>query len=148
MRYAGDTLRESVVVFNGDVLTQVDLRQHVPIEDYDRFAQRLARIPHGARGAERRRLDDVANAQAGLAAVAEELFDASRLVVQAQHHLVDLGYLLEEIELVVEEGPLEDRDNRFGGVDRQRPKPRALAPCQQDRLHREPPMISCDFGGP
>src|SRR5207253_11521253 len=39
------------------------------------------------------------------------------------------------IDLVVEERPVEDRDDRFGRVDRQRPEPRPLASGEQDGLH-------------
>ena len=42
---------------------QVDLRQHVAVEDDDRLAQRLAGVADGAAGAERRRLDHVADAR-------------------------------------------------------------------------------------
>ena len=69
------------------------------------------------------------------AAVAEDLLDAPRLVVEAQHDLVDLGHLLEQIELVVEERPLEDRNDRLRRVNRQRTQPRALAAGQENRLH-------------
>src|SRR6185436_13713072 len=67
---------------------QIDFGKHVAVEDDHRFEQRFARIADGARGPERRGLDDVADAQASVAAVAEQLFDASRLVVQAQYDLV------------------------------------------------------------
>ena len=115
---------------------QVDLGQHVAVEDHDRVAQRFARVADGAGRAERRRLDDVADAHARVAAVAEDLLDAARLVVEAEDDLVDLRDLLEQVELVVEKRPVEDRDDRLGRVDGQRTQPRALAPGEQDRLHR------------
>ena len=115
---------------------EVDLRQHVAVEHDDRFAQRFAGVAHRAGRAERRRLDDVADGEAGVAAVAEDLLDPPRLVVQAEDDLVDLGHLLEQVELVVEERPVEDRDDRLRRVNRQRAQPRAFAPREQDRLHR------------
>ena len=54
---------------------QIHLGEDVAVEDHHRLAQRVARIADRARRAERRRLDDVADAQAGVAAVAENLFD-------------------------------------------------------------------------
>ena len=63
---------------------EIDLRQHVAVEHDDRLAERLAGVADGAAGAERRRLDHVADAEAGVAAVAEDLLDAARLVIQAQ----------------------------------------------------------------
>ena len=122
---------------------EIDLRQHVAVEDDDRLAQRFAGVADRAGRAERRRLDDVADAEAGVAAVAEDLLDAPRLVVEAEDDLVDFGHLLQQIELVVQKRPVEDRDDRLRRVNRQRAQPRALAPGQQDRLHAQPPMLSC-----
>ena len=45
---------------------EIDLRQHVAVEHDDRLAQRLAGVADGAAGAERRRLDDVADARGRL----------------------------------------------------------------------------------
>ena len=80
--------------------------------------------------------------QAGVAAVAEDLLDAPRLVVEAEDDLVDFRHLLQQIDLVVQERPIEDRHDRLGRVNRQRAKARALAPGEQDRLHRNSPMLS------
>ena len=70
VRYAGESLHESVVVFNGDVLTNVDL-----------------------------------------------------------------GDLLEEVELVMQERSLEDWDDGLRSVNRERPEARTLAPGEENRLH-------------
>ena len=126
---------------------EIDLRQDVAVEHDDRFAQRLAGVADGAGRAERRRLDDVSDAEADVAAVAEDLLDAPRLVVQAEDDLVDLGHLLQQIELVVQERPLEDRNDRLGRVDGQRAQSRALAPGQQDRLHRNVPLRHTAMAG-
>ena len=80
--------------------------------------ERLAGVAHRTGGAERRRLDDVFDAEPGVAAVAEDLFDAPRLVVQAEDDFIDLGHLLQQIELIVKKRPVEDRDDRFGRVNR------------------------------
>ena len=79
-------------------------------------------------------------------AVAEDLLDAPRLVVEAQDDFVDLRHLLEQIDLIVEKRPVEDRNDRLGRVNGQRPQPRALAPGQKDRLHdnqRSYTMVEC-----
>src|SRR2546425_517918 len=49
--------------------------------------------------------------------------------------LVGFRDVLQEIELIVEKRPIENWNDRFGRVDRQRPQPRALAPREQNRLH-------------
>ena len=100
----------AAVAMKIDEAAQIDLCQHVAVEDDDRVAHTLRRVANGARGAERRRLDDVADLDAGVASIAEHLFDAMRLVVEAEDDLVDLRHLLDEIELIVEKRPVEDRE--------------------------------------
>ena len=68
-------------------------------------------------------------------AVAEHLLDPARLVVEAEDHLVDLGHLLQQVDLVVEERPLENRDDRLRRVQRERAQARAFAPGEEDGLH-------------
>ena len=118
-----------------DDAREIDLRQHVAVEHDDRFGQLVARVLDGARRAERRGLDDVADLDPELGAVAEDLLDAARLVVEAEDDFVDLRNLLQQIDLIVEKRPVEDRNDRLRRVDRERPEPRALAPGQKDRLH-------------
>ena len=74
--------------------------------------------------------------------VAEHLFDAARLVVEAEDHLVDLGHLLEQVDLVVEERAIEDRNDGLRRMDRERPQTRALAPGEQDGLHDKLPSYT------
>ena len=114
---------------------QVHLGQHVAVEHDDRLGERVAGIAHGAAGAERRRLDDVADLDADARAVAEHVLDPPRLVVQAEDDFVDLRHLLQQVDLVVQKRPIEDRHDRLGRVERERPQPRAFAPGEQDGLH-------------
>ena len=74
----------------------------------------VAGVADGAAGAERRRLDDVADLDADVRAVAEDVLDAARLVVQAEDDFVDLRHLLEQIDLVVQKRPVEDRHDGLG----------------------------------
>ena len=62
----------------------------------------------------------------------------SRLVVEAENDLVDFRNLLDEIELIVEKRPVEDRNDRLRCVNGERAEPRALAPDEKQRLHIEP----------
>src|SRR6185436_7650862 len=82
-----------------------------------------------------RGLDDVANLDAGLRAVAEDVLDPARLVVQAEDDFVDFRHLLQQVDLVVEERTVEYRDDGLRRVERERPEPRALAPDEKDGLH-------------
>ena len=68
---------------------QVDLGQHVAVEHHDRFGQLIARIANRAPRAKRDRLDDVTEADAESFALAEDLLDAARLVVEAENRLVN-----------------------------------------------------------
>src|SRR5437764_719014 len=54
VRYAGDTLRESVVVFNGDVLTEVDLKAVIALHR-DRRASKRAQSSRGPASSTRAR---------------------------------------------------------------------------------------------
>ena len=123
------------LAMQADDAREVDLRQHVAVEHDDRFGQLIARAFDGARRAERRRLDDVADLDPELGTVAEDLLDAPRLVIEAQDDFVDLRNLLEQIDLIVEKRPVEDRDDWLGRVDGERPESGALSPGQKDRLH-------------
>jgi hypothetical protein len=77
---------------------KVDLGEHVAVEHDHRFSEIVARVPHRPSGAERRRLDHVADRDAELRAVAEDLLDAPGLVVEAEDDLVDLRDLLQQVE--------------------------------------------------
>src|SRR4029453_2180937 len=100
------------------------------------LAARVARrqLDRAAR-AERLGLDDVADADAEGRAVAEHLFDAAWLVVEAQDHLVDFRRLPEEIDLILQEWPIENRHDGFGRVQREWAESRAFSAGEQDGLH-------------
>src|SRR5262245_50176526 len=115
--------------------SQIDIGQHVAVEDDDRLRQRIAGVPDRATSAERHRLDDVADADPEPFTFAEDLLDPARLVVQAEDHFVDGRDLLQKIDLVVEKRPIQDRHDRFRRVNRERPEARALAAGEQDGLH-------------
>ena len=122
----------------------VDAGHDVAVEHDERVVDALRGVANRAAGAERRRLDDVAQPDAGAGAVAEDLFDAARLVVEAEDDLVDLRDLLEQIDLVVEKRAIEDRHDGLGGMDRQRAQPRALAPGEQNGLHDKLPSYTTE----
>jgi hypothetical protein len=114
---------------------EVHVGQDVSVEDDHRLGQRVARVADGAARPERLGLDDVADPDPEPFAFTEDLLDPARLVVQAQDDFVDLGDLFQEIDLVVEKRPIQDRHDRFRRVDGERPQPRTLATGEQDGLH-------------
>jgi hypothetical protein len=105
------------------------------VEDDDRFGQLVSRVLDRAGGAERRRFDDVPDLDARVRTVAEDLLDPPRLVVQAEDDFIDLRHLLQQIDLIVQEWPVEDRNDRLRRMNRERPQPGTLAPGKEDRLH-------------
>ena len=119
---------------------EIDIGQHVAVEDDDRFGQRVAGVADRAAGPERHRLDDVAEPHAEPFTFTEDLLDPPRLIVEAEDDFVDLRNLLQQIDLVIEERPIEDRHDRLGRVDRERPQPRAFPSGEQDGLHVNQPF--------
>ena len=118
-----------------DHLLHVHRRHHVAVEDDDRVGDVLRREFDGAAGAERRRLDHIPDAHAGARAIAEDLFDPARLIVEAENDLVDLRHLLQLIDLIVQERAVEDGNDGLGRVNRERAQSRALAPCKENCFH-------------
>jgi hypothetical protein len=114
---------------------EVHLRQHVAVEHDHRLGQRIPGVADRAAGAERHGFHDVADAQAEPLALAEDLLDAPRLVVQAEDDLIDFGHLPQQVDLVIQERPPQDRDDGLRRVHRQRPQPRALPAGEEDGLH-------------
>ena len=114
---------------------QIDLREHVAVEHDDRFFQRIPGVADRARRPERDRLDDVPQPEAEPLAFAEHFLDPPRLVIEAQDRFVDLRHLLEQIDLIVEKRPVENRHDRLRRVHGQGPEPRPFPTGQQNRFH-------------
>ena len=117
---------------------EIHLGQHVPIEHDDGFGQRVARIADRATGPERHGFDDVAELDSETFALAEDFFDSARLIVQAENHLVYLWHLAQQVDLVVEERPVEDRHDGLRRVDGEGSQASALTASEQDGLHSNP----------
>jgi len=77
---------------------------------------------------------------AGVPIGIKDFFDTAGLVIEAQDDFVDLGNLLEQVDLVVEKRPIQDRHDGFRRVQRQRTQPRALASGEQNGLHLSQPL--------
>ena len=82
---------------------EIDLGQHVAVEHHDRLGQLIARVPDRATGAERLWLHDIAQADPQAVALAKNLLDPARLVVEAENRFVYFRDLPQQIQLVVEE---------------------------------------------
>ena len=87
----------------GDHGVEIHVSQDVAVEHHDGLVERLASVADRACGAERFRLDD-ADGETRLRAVAENLLDSAGLVVETEDRLIDSGHLLQQIELIVQEG--------------------------------------------
>jgi len=116
---------------------QVDLGEHVAVEDDDRVLYAARRIADGTGCTKWGRLDHVPDSDARVPSGAEHLFDAARLIVQTEDDLVDFGHPLDEIQLIVEKRAVEYRNDALGCVDGERAEPRALSSDQKKRLHIE-----------
>src|SRR5262245_53732009 len=114
---------------------EIDLRQHVAVEHDNRFRQLIAGVFDGARGSKRRGLDDVADLDSDVRPIPEDLLDPARLIIQTENDFIDLGHLLEKIDLVVQKWAIEDRNDRLWRVNGEWPESGSLAPGQKDRLH-------------
>jgi hypothetical protein len=76
--------------------------------------------------------------------VAEHVFDPPGLIVQAEDDFVDLRDLPQQIDLVVEKRPIEDRHDWLWSVKRQGAQPCALAPGEQNGLHDKLPSYTTE----
>jgi hypothetical protein len=115
---------------------QVNRCEHIAVEHHDGLATCLTGCKlDGAAGPERCWFHHVPEVNSEVGAVAEHLFDAPRLVVQAQDDFVDFRHLTQQVDLVAQERAVENRNDRFWCVERQRPKPRPLATGEEDCLH-------------
>jgi hypothetical protein len=110
-------------------------RHDIAVEDNERVRYPLGRVPNRAAGAERRRLDNVAQPYACALAIPEHLLDTPRLVVQAQNDLINFRHLAQKVNLVVQKRPIEDGHDRLRRMNRQRAEARPLAAGKQNGLH-------------
>ena len=115
--------------------SDVHRRHDVSVEHHDGVVDPLRGIANGAARAEWRRFHHVSKAHPQRRAVAKGLFESARLVVQAEDDLVDFGHALQEIDLILKKGPVENRHDRLRRVQRERAESRALAAGEQDSFH-------------
>jgi hypothetical protein len=80
-------------------------------------------------------LHDVSQPDSETLSLAENLLDAARLVVEAENGFVYFRDLPQQIELVVEERPIENRNDGLGRMDRERPEARAFASGEENGFH-------------
>ena len=119
----------------GDDRRQVDVGQHVAVQDDGPLVEEVERVADGAAGAERGVLDGVADAHAERTPVAEDGLDALRAVGHGEDDLAYPG-AGEQVELVAEERPVDDRHDGLRRRERQGSQPRPLAAGQDDSFHQ------------
>ena len=115
-----------------DDTVHVNRGHDIAVENHERVIDALSSKPNRPTGSKRSRFHDISDAHTGATAVAEDFFDSARLVVEAENDFVNVGHLLQQIDLVMKKGAIEDRNNGLGRMDRQRPQPRALTPCKEE----------------
>jgi hypothetical protein len=117
---------------------QVQVGQDVAVQDERRaVAEQRRGVPDGPGRPEGHRVHDVLDADAEPAAVAEVVPQRARAVAAAEHdppHVV-AG---EVVDLVLDEGPVHQRDHRLGAGVRERAQARALPADQDDGVGRRP----------
>ena len=118
-----------------DHVGQVNLGQDIAVEYDHGLGQVVPGEADGTTRAQGFRLHDVADADASVGPVAEDLLDQVGTVVEAEPHLVDLGHALQAIELIVQKRPVKDRNDGFGNLEGEGAEPCAHAACEEDRLH-------------
>ena len=117
---------------------EVDLGEDVTVEHHHRLGELISRyrmappVPSGIGST------TYPMPQTQSFAFADDFLDAARLVVQAEDDLVDLRNLTQQIDLIVEKGPVQNRDDRLGRVHRERTQSRALAAGEQNGFHDNP----------
>ena len=98
------------------------------------MAQLLRHVGDGAAGTQRFVLDDIVDLQAQLGPVAELRLEHPRLVRGAQHDMLD-ARVGDPRQKVGQKRQASGRQHRLGRRQRQRPKARAHAADQYDRVH-------------
>ena len=91
---------------------QIDLGQDVPVEHHDRLAKRIPGIPHRPRRAQRFALDDMTDAHAPPAAVAEMALDDIGAVVNEEQEVRE-AVTRRQFHLVFQQWLARDRHHRF-----------------------------------
>jgi hypothetical protein len=115
----------------GEQRAEVHVGEDVAVEDDHEAVGRSEGIAHAAGGAERIGLDRVPQADAVARPVAHRLADLVDEVGAGEDHVGD-PVMREQVELVGEEGNVEQRDGRLGLGQRQRPEPGTLSSRKDD----------------
>ena len=97
---------------------KVNAGKNVAVKNEDGFVDTGAREFDSSSGAEGIRLDHVANRNSDLFAVSNLGLYSVRLIIEAQNNFVDFWHLANHVDLVAQERPVEDRHNRFRGIER------------------------------
>ena len=114
---------------------EVDARQHVAVEDDDGAVEVRRGEFDGPAGTERLGLDQIADPRPARTPFGRYALDGIGLVVEAQYDFVDLREPGEQVELVVQERPVEDWHHGLRRAERERAQAGAEAAHQQDGLH-------------
>jgi hypothetical protein len=125
--------RAALLVLTDDGL-EVEVGQDVAVEDDRRLAQEVLGELVGAGRPHRLRLDGVVDLDAEVRPVAELLLDLQGLIGERERDVVN-PCAAERVDLVEQERAVTDGDDGLRRVERQRPEPRALSPCENESLH-------------
>ncbi len=123
------------LLVEGDDVLEVDVGEDVAVEDDGPVVDDLTRVLVGARGAERLRLDDVADPHVVMRSVAEDVLDLLWLVGEAEDDVVDVD-ASEQVQLIGEKRRADERHDGLRGVQRQGPQAGAFSACENHGLHR------------
>src|SRR6185369_13037047 len=109
-----------------DQARQVDVRENIAVQ-YDRgLAERIRGKFVCTAGPERRRLGDVPEVYAIVRAVTHNVLYLIGLIAQRQGNIGDPGSL-EDLDLIDQKRAIDDRNNGFGSIDRERSEPGPFA---------------------
>ena len=127
----------------GELGAEVDVGEHVAVEHQEALVEHRLGELHGAGGAARLGLLDVAQADPQPRAVAEHAADALGHEPAREDHVVD-AVAAQPLEHERDEGPVDQPHDRLGDVRGQRAQAGAFAAGQDHRLRcgSPPPMPS------